>query len=146
MDSNNAVIDQLARTKGWTFFMSILLWIGGIFLALVGLGLVGMGVSGQLPSGTEQISSAASGMVAGGFYLFFAALHIYPALKLAKYSKRITQLMASPSEILLADALNEQRAFWKYVAIVTIIVIGLYLLIFIGAALFFMAFTSNVSV
>lgn len=136
MDSNNAVIDQLARTKGWTFFMSILLWLLGGLLVLFAVAMVVIGFSGALDSGTEQISSVATGIFGGVIYLFFAILHIYPALKLSKYSKKISQLMTSPSESLLAETLNEQRAFWKYVAIVTIIVISLYLLL-IAAGVFF---------
>ncbi|MEM7601134.1 MAG: hypothetical protein AAF357_06920 [Verrucomicrobiota bacterium] len=110
---STAVIDQLARTKGWTRFFSVLLWIGAGFMILGGLALMGMGLfSGTM--GDEISQSMGNGFALlplGIIYLVMAAVYVYPALKLGNFSSRITELMNQPTETSLVAALNEQRAF-----------------------------------
>ncbi len=127
-----AVIDQLARTKGWTLFFSVLMWIGAAFLLMGGIAMIGMGaMAGAAGEFGEQMAAqfgAMGGMMAiGVFYFLMAILYIYPALKLGKYSSQISRLMQAPSEQNLVAALNEQRAFWKFVGITTIVMIALYI-------------------
>ena len=131
---NDAVIDQLARTKGWTRFVSVMLWIavgfmtlGGIIMFIIGIACGSMGVSmGALAGG------AGMGVLMGGLYLLVAALYAYPAMKLGNYSSRITDLLQDPTESNLVAALNEQRRFWKYVGIAIIVYLGVVVLIFVG--------------
>lgn len=130
-----AVIDQLARTKGWTRFLSVLLWIGSVFLIMGALAMMAMGAfAGSIGDEVSQQFAAIGGaVVVGVFYLLLALVYIYPALKLGKFSSRVSDLMNVPSESNLIAALNEQRAFWKYMGIWMIIGIALYFLIIIGA-------------
>ena len=86
MDSANIVIDQLARTKGWTRLMSVILWILGVLLVLMAVGMGIVGFTGALDSGTAAISSVATGITLASIYLIMAILHIYPAMKLASFS------------------------------------------------------------
>lgn len=137
----SAVIDQLARTKGWTRFFSILMWIGAVFLLLGGAVMVFMGLAAGTASGQmgEQLAAIGGGLGLGVIYFVMAFFYIYPALKLGGYSSRIADLMNSPNEANLVAALNEQRAFWKYVGILTIVmfvcyIIGIAVLIFVGIA------------
>lgn len=133
-----AVIDQLARTKGWTLFFSVLLWIGAAFLLMGGIAMIGMGAVAGMGGGFgEEMAAqlgAMGGMVGLGVaYFVMAVFYIYPALKLAKYSSQIGRLMQTPSEQNLVAALNEQRAFWKYVGIMMIVGIALYIVIIVVA-------------
>jgi len=130
-----AVIDQLGRTRGWVLFFSIILWIGAVFLILGGLAIVGMGLvagaSGAMGEALPKEFGALGGIAAlGAIYLVLAVFYIYPALKLGKYAARIRDLASVPSEQNLVAALNEQRAFWKYVGIMVIVMIALYIAIF----------------
>ena len=140
-----AVLDQLARTKGWTRFFSVLLWIGAIFLVLAGIAMFGIGLMGgamgssasTAASGLESfgpaVGGALGGLVMGAVYLVMSILYIYPALKLGGYSSRINQLLATPNEANLAAALNEQRAFWKYVGVLTLIMMAIYVVVIVIA-------------
>jgi hypothetical protein len=126
-----AVIDQLRRTRGWVLFFSIMLWIGAVFLLLGGLAMAGMGlVAGASSAMSQELSKefgAVGGVAAiGVIYFVLAVFYIYPALKLGKYAARIRDLAAVPSEQNLVAALNEQRAFWKYLGVFTIVMIALY--------------------
>jgi len=136
-----AVVDQLARTKGWTRFFSVMLWIGAVFLILGGLAMMGMGLfAGAMGEEiSRQFASIGGAVVIGAIYLLLAFFYIYPALKLGSYSSRISALMATPSERNLVAALNEQRAFWKYTGVMMIVMFALYfvaIIVGIGAAIF----------
>lgn len=80
----------------------------------------------------EQLAAIGGAVGLGVVYFLMAFFYIYPALKLGGYSSRITELMNVPSEANLVAALNEQRAFWKYIGILTVIVLVLYALIIVG--------------
>lgn len=131
-----AVIDQLSRTRGWTLFFSVLMWIGAGFMLLGGLFMIGMGaMAGAAGDFGEQMAEqfGAVGVMAGMgvAYILLAILYIYPALKLGKFSSQIARLKQTPSEQNLVAALNEQRAFWKFVGIMTLVMIALYIVFII---------------
>src|SRR5690606_11586638 len=109
----SAVVDQLARTKGWTRFFSILMWLGAGFLLLAGAGmmLMGLAAGGAASELEQQLGAIGGGIGLGVIYFLLAIFYIYPALKLGSYSSRITDLMNSPNEANLVAALNQQRAF-----------------------------------
>lgn len=133
-----AVVDQLTRTKGWTRFFSVILWIGAGFLVLGGLAMIGMGAMSGVASEefADQLGGAMSLLPLGILYFLMAFIYIYPALKLGKFSSRISDLSTQPTETNLVAALNEQRAFWKYVGIWMIVFFVLYIVIIVGAVLF----------
>jgi len=65
-------------------------------------------------------------------YGVFAFLYIYPAVKLWAFANRITSLGSTRSVADLDAALTEQRRFWKFLGIMTIIMICLYFVFIIG--------------
>lgn len=139
---NNAVIDQLARTRGWTLFFAIMLWLGAALLLLSGIAMAILGSMGS-SLGAAGANSPLGGLEGpllgigiGIFYFILALIYIYPALKLTKFSKKVSDLMKVPSEEGLVSALDEQRGFWKYVGIMMILFIAFYILIIIGAMIF----------
>lgn len=140
--SNNAVIDQLARTRGWTLFFAVMLWLGAALLLLSGLAMAVIGSLGSTfgSTGAENPFAGAGGPMfgigIGVLYFVMALAYIYPALKLTNFSKKVSHLITAPSEEGLASALNEQRAFWKYVGIMMIVVIALYFVAIIGMVIF----------
>lgn len=130
-----AVIDQLKRTRGWVLFFSIMLWIGAVFLIFGGLAMIGMGLlagASDLMSKevVDQFGVVGGVAVLGVAYFIIALFYIYPALKLGKFAGRIRDLASVPSEQNLVAALNEQRAFWKYLGVFTLVMIALYILLF----------------
>ncbi len=132
---SDAVVEQLARTKGWTLFFSVMLWIAVGLLSIVGLIMfvVMLGAGGSMGNLEGLAGGAGMGALMGGMYLIIAALYAYPALKLGNFSGRITDLLQDPTESNLVAALIEQRRFWKYVGIAMIIYLGLIALVFVGA-------------
>ena len=127
------VMRQLAGTKPWVRFISVLMFVGAGFMLLgaLALGLAGGTIFGSMAStgNGPKFSGpmgAGIGLAIAFFYGLFALLYIYPALKLWKYANRIGDLANSGRSHDLEAALNEQRAFWKFIGIMILAVFALY--------------------
>lgn len=145
---SQGTINQLQGTKPWVRFMSVLFFIGGIFM--MGIGLI-MGVAGgvggmSLPEGQAAAPFGAIGIVViAGIYGLMGLLYLYPAVKMWKYGTKIGDLVNSRSVADLEAALNEQRIVWKFWGVMTIVVIGLMIVGSIVAAVVGIAAASAMS-
>ena len=125
-------IAMLAGTKPWVRFLSVLMWIsvGLMLIAAAGMGFVStIGVAKSMssgPFGGKQL------IILAVLYGILAFVYIFPAIKLWKYANRIGSLGATRSVADLDAALNEQRSFWKFIGVMAIILISLYLVAIIG--------------
>lgn len=127
-----STIAILSATKPWVRFMSVLMWIGVVLMLLVA---AGMGVISSLGVAKSMPSNAFGGVqliVLAVIYGIFAFIYIFPALKLWKYANRIVSLGATRSVADLDAALNEQRSFWKFIGVMMIILLCLYVVAIIG--------------
>jgi hypothetical protein len=66
-------------------------------------------------------------------YGLLGLLYIYPALKLWRYASGINVLARVQDSTSLHAALDEQRAFWKFIGIMILVILSLYLLIIVVA-------------
>lgn len=121
-----STIAQLAGTKPWVRFMSVLMWIA---ISLIILGIIGVGV--VMAMGAPKAIGTSELIIIGvyGVMIFF---YIYPAVKMWKFANRVKSLMETRSLADLDAALTEQRKLWKFVGILTIITLCIYLVFIIG--------------
>ena len=134
---SQGVIAQLAGTKPWVRFMSVLMFLGAGLMVLVALIILVMG--GTIAATAKAGSGALpAGMMTGIaiLYAVLSILYIYPALKLWKYANHIGALLISSSVLDLEAALSHQRLFLKFLGIMVIVIFSLYLLIMIAAVAF----------
>jgi len=127
-----STIALLSATKPWVRFLSVLMWIGVAFmlLAALGMGVVSMmGIAKQVKPGPL---GGMEFLVLAVIYGVMSFIYIYPAIKLWKYANRIGSLGATRSVADLDSALNEQRSFWKFIGVMTIIMLSLYVVAIIG--------------
>jgi hypothetical protein len=68
-------------------------------------------------------------------YAALAILYIYPALKLWSYASKINVLASMQDSNSLFVALDQQRSFWKFIGVMMLIVISLYVVIGFGAVI-----------
>lgn len=157
-----STIAQLAGTKPWVRFMSVIFWLAGLFLVLLCSFYALLAASGTLnnPEFTSNPAIAGNPMLSKNPAVFtgilvgtsvylgvFAFLTIYPALKLWKYANCIARLMASRSIADLDAALTEQRRYWKFHGIMTLIGICMVLIGIIAfLALIFTAISSGMKI
>jgi hypothetical protein len=132
-------IAQLAGTKPWVRFMSVLMWLLSGLLVLMSFSLAFVIAIGTFKTGPD--AAFVNGLMIGTavYYGVIAFIVIYPAFKLWKYASRTAQLMTSHSVTDLDAALHEQRRYWKFHGIMAIIAIGLAviggIIVFITAAM-----------
>ncbi|MBK1815348.1 hypothetical protein JIN84_06970 [Luteolibacter yonseiensis] len=133
LSSGNAItqgiIEQLARTKPWVRFISVMVFIGAGLMVLLALVTMLIGI----PANSNPMFGKGLGFGFGGIYLLFAGVYIYPGIKLWKYASRIGDLVRSGSVMDLEGALNEQRSFWKFLGIAMLVILSLYVLIIVAA-------------
>lgn len=140
-----AVVAELTGTKPWVRLISVLMWIGCVFvlLGLVGNMIMVIGGVGTL-AGKNMAAGGIAGVAAfAAFGSLTALLVLYPTLKLTKYASNISRLADSKSFTDLAAALREQRRFWKFYGILIIIylcvILGFVLLVAAGAGMSIMS-------
>ncbi|MGA7966065.1 MAG: DUF5362 family protein [Gammaproteobacteria bacterium] len=129
------IVRPLSRTRPWMKFAAIIGFIFSGFALIGGLFML-FGLS-FMPS-----QSAAYPMPHGIFtflslvYFLMASLYFIPSLILFRYAASLDRIERDGSGEKLAQALEHQRKFWKYVGICLIVVICLFVLSFIGMMVF----------
>lgn len=133
-----ATLRQLEATKPWVRFLSVLIFIGAGFMLLAAAGMAVVGTVGAVAhAGKSAVSglSGGAGVAVAVVYAALAFVYIFPGIKLWKYANAIAALQQSCSEADLVDALDQQRAFWRFMGIVAIVMLSLYVLVIAGAVL-----------
>ncbi len=125
------VIQVLLGTRPWVRFMAVLMFIGAGLMVLVALVMLAAGGTvfgmGDLPGGGMAVIAL--------IYAALAILYIYPALKLWSYASKINVLASMQDSNSLFVALDQQRSFWKFIGVMMLIVISLYVVIGFGAVI-----------
>ena len=122
------VLKQLAGTKPWVRFISVLMFIGAGLLLIVAVVMLFVGGT-IFQNANLGAYGAGMGIGMAVAYALFAFIYVYPALKLWKYASRIGGLLLSNSLLDLDDVLNEQRAFWKFIGVMMLLMLILYAVI-----------------
>jgi hypothetical protein len=134
-------LGYLNTTRKWTMFFAIL---GLIFLGImliVGL-LAGSFISAftSKMSGMEGMNGMEGAKAAGGFasifififLLIFAVIYFFPLLYLFRFSRHTKNAVANLDANELQLGLKNLKSFWKYLGILTIIMLVIYLLVLIA--------------
>ncbi|GDX09576.1 hypothetical protein LBMAG57_13480 [Verrucomicrobiota bacterium] len=118
------IIDIMLRTKGSVRFIAVMLFIN------FGITIINLIVTMNAPSRFGGDAERIGQFIGIGVALL---LYLYPAVKLNSYASRIGALLQSARTGDLEAALNEHRGFWRFVGIVTIVLVSIFVLfIFIG--------------
>jgi Ca2+/Na+ antiporter len=142
---NSEVIDNTTNTEGaiflsensanyltiiakWTYFLSILGFIGiGIFI------LAAFAMMSFMP---DIPNSPLNGSILGIMYLAMAVFYFLPVLYLYKFSVKIRKGINADDQDHVEEALKYLKSHFKFIGILTIIMIGLYILAIIGGVVF----------
>ena len=132
-------IAQLAGTKPWVRFMSVMLWlsVGIMLLVAAVIGIMGS-IGGPIEAGIKK-SGAFGGMplvAIAIIYGLMAMIYVYPAVKLWSFANRIGSLASTRAVADLDAALNQQRQFWKYFGVLLIVLLCTYLVGAIGLGVY----------
>ncbi|HSN17072.1 MAG TPA: hypothetical protein VLV87_02585 [Gammaproteobacteria bacterium] len=125
---SDRALTQLNATRPWVKFLAILGFIFTALMILVGLMFILVGTS--IPG--EAGMPGSFGRIFGIVYLILAFLYLFPCLYLIRYARAI-EAIPGTGQAAFEEALKNQKSFWKFVGILTIVMLGLYVLfIFVG--------------
>jgi hypothetical protein len=146
-------LGYLDTTRKWTLFFAIL---GFIFLGV--MLIVGLFFGSLISSFTSKMSgmSGMEGMegmqtarAVGGFagimmfivMLIIAVIYFFPLLYLLRFSKHTKNAVANLDANEMHLGFKNLKSFWRYIGIMTIVFLVIYILIFIiaGASLAFLS-------
>jgi type II secretory pathway pseudopilin PulG len=118
------MIDALAKTKPWVRFLSILGFVMVGLMLLFSLGVIGVGIFTIAKSGAEGAMLIGLGVL----YLAMAVLYVFPSRFLWRYAKAIEQALTAQSKAWpIEQALKQQKSFWKFAGIMTLVILLLYI-------------------
>lgn len=127
------VVELLVATRPWVLLFAILMFVGAALMALAGVGMLIFGMMSGM--GSRGGGPGTFGLVGGLIYVAMALLFFVPALYLSRFASRIATLRATGNVNDLESALDANRAYWKFFGILTCIIFGIYVVIFVMAIL-----------
>lgn len=129
---NTQSLRYLNETRKWTLFFSILGFVGIGFLLLAAL-FIGTLLS-SLPnySETEAITAGLTSGFISVIYILIAILYFFPIYYLYKFSSSMRAGIQHRSSELVEEAFRYQKSHYKFLGIMTGILLIFYALIFIG--------------
>ncbi len=126
----------LQETAKWGTFLSIIGFIGCALIILAGI-FMAVGAS-QFDRSFNEYGGRSRGLQGLGTvmafaYILFAVLYFFPCLYLMRFSSHIKAAVASDDQANLTVAFQNLKSLFKFVGILTIIGIALYILVIIIA-------------
>ncbi|QBZ98351.1 DUF5362 family protein [Flavobacterium sangjuense] len=143
---NDLAVEALRESAKWCTFLAI---VGFIFIALMVVMGVFMTVAmTAIPSDPYGGAMGANPILAmkeyfGAFYILMALLYFFPVYYLYKYANGTKRALESSNSDVLSDALVNLKSHHKFLGIMTIIMISLYILAIIGFVIFFASMASG---
>ncbi len=115
----------------WMKFFAILSCIGAGFMVLAALLLILVGSFIPLAEDLGVLSRVGTGVV-GFIYLIIAAVYIYPIIYLFRASAAARLAIESKDNVQMTEFLKNNKSFWRYCGILTIVLFCFYIVLIIG--------------
>lgn len=129
------IVQPLRRTRPWMKFVAIVGFVFSGFAVIGGLFML-LGLSFMPSQSTAYPLPHGMFVLMGLFYFVIAVLYFVPSFMLFRYAASLDRIEHDGTPEKLAQALEHQRRFWKYVGIYIIVGICLFVLSFIGMLAF----------
>jgi len=119
----------LRETRKWTKFFAIL---GFIFIGLMVFMSIGMFAASNMMSAYTSVPMGGIAV----FYLLLIGVYFFPVYYLLQFSIKAKEALISRSSQTLTEAMKYIKSHYKFVGIMTIVMLALYPIIIIGAIAF----------
>jgi len=117
------ILDNLRKTRPWVLLMGVVIMLGCVLMVLFGILMTAMAGFGGADFGPV------GGAVLGVLYLLMAVLYFFPGLYLLRFAGSLKRLGQSNTAAAVEAALAYQLRFWRFLGILTIAVIVLYIVL-----------------
>ena len=122
-------IGFLSETAKWAKFLSIL---GFIMVGLMVIGALSISMMMSIPGGGSLTGGMSTGLLTV-VYLIMAGVYFFPVYYLFKFSQNLSAAISSGSSDSYEKAFEYQKSQYKFVGIMAIVVLSLYLIIILVA-------------
>ena len=131
--------NALRESAKWSFFLAIIGFIGIGFMVIAGV-FMGSAMA-MIPSNSYNVSGvnplgAMKGFLSV-FYIILAVIYFFPILYLYKYAKGMKEALNFRNSNTLSDALVQLGKHHKFLGIMIIVLLSLYIVAIIGFVAFF---------
>jgi Na+/H+ antiporter NhaC len=128
---------HLSETARWGKFLSIIGFICCALIVIGGIYFVTAVSSMERTYGglNEGPSFSSFGPFFAVLYIVFALLYFFPCLFLLRFSNKMKTALAADSQADLTVSFQNLKVLFRYIGILTIIVLSLYLLFFLFGGL-----------
>jgi hypothetical protein len=135
---NEEAVAGLRESAKWSTFLAILGFIGIGFMVL-GAIFAGIAMSAipDDPYGSGMGPMSAMKGFIPLIYIVFAVIYFFPVLYLYKYAKGMKDALNFQNSDTLSEACVQLGKHHKFLGIMTIVLISLYLIMIVGFAAFF---------
>jgi uncharacterized membrane protein YjgN (DUF898 family) len=129
---------HLSEAARWAKFLAIVGFIVCILIVLIGIfaGSIFEMYSSSRYEGFDsgaKVSTRGIGAMLSGFYIILAVLNFFPCLFLFNFASRMKAALLSNDQDILNSSFQNLKKTFRYVGILTIILLSLYLIIIVIA-------------
>ncbi|WP_340112406.1 DUF5362 family protein [Maribellus mangrovi] len=128
LEVNDQIIEQLISAGKWAKFLAILGFVFIGFMVLMGF-MISV-IMSFMPSGPFR-HMPIPGFLFGFVYLVIGIVYFFPILYLLRFSTNIQQAISTNNTLKMLKAFENLKSHYRYIGIVMIVMLGLYLLTFV---------------
>jgi hypothetical protein len=124
----------LKETAKWTYFLSILgyIGIGFIVFAAIFAGTIFTTIGTTMPGEIMGKFGSAFGIIVTVIYLLIATLYFFPVYYLNKFSSKLKLALRNNDSEILANSFEYLKSHYKYIGIMVLVILSFYVLILLG--------------
>ena len=139
MQLNESAKGFLKETAKWAYFLSILGYVGIGIIVLVAIfaGSIFSRMSSMSPMGNF---GAGIGTIITIVYLLIAALYFFPVYYLNKFASNAKMALRDNDTETLTTSFEYLKSHYKFIGILTVVILGFYVLILFGTLVAAVAF------
>lgn len=123
-------ISYLRVTQKWVKFLAILSFIG---LGILFLAAIGLLISGLFIGNLTEVSFVLP--ILGFLYLILAGINFVPTWYLYKFSSNLEKMLNFRDNLKMEEAFRYLMAYYRFIGIMTIVILGIYLIVTIISAI-----------
>lgn len=128
---NNLAVESLKSSASWSMLLAVMGFIGIGFMILAALAIT---LAGNIIGGSVGMGGFQSWF--GLIYFVIAALYSMPVYYLFKYASSMKTALNNKNSEQLSTAFLNLKSHHKFLGVSIIVLIGFYILMFIGLAVF----------
>ena len=132
LEVNEDIKGFLKEPSSWTYFLSILGFIGIAIMVVFGVFFGAIMSAGALGNNNPYEAMGFSMGYFGLIYVAMALIYFFPVLYLFNFSRKMKSALSSNNKIDFKSAFANLKSHYKFMGVFAIVIVSIYVLAFIG--------------